>query len=248
MATLGHNDYQRQYYSQPERKRRMRPIRSRYVLRHLEATLRAAGLAGPGSSEPERTSVLEMGCGMGRFTHLLTERGFDVTAVDLSSDLLSVLGEEGDGRANTICCDAAEVHRHVEGPFDAVLGFFFLHHLENLEPTLCSARAVLRPGGKIAFCEPNAFHLPFYLQILLTPSMTWNGDRGVVRMRAGLLRRSLEASGFEDPKIERYGLFPPAMSNRSAWAAAEEWLERRRLLEPVLAFQVVSAGLEAGSE
>ena len=240
MSTADHNAYQLEYYSRPDRKPRMRPSRSRYVLRHLRHTLRAVGL-----EKASKGRVLEIGCGMGRFTRLLVEQGFDVTAVDLSPDLLEQLGREtagdGDGQLRTICCDAAEMHRHVDGPFDAVLGFFFLHHLDNLRPTLQSVLDILRPGGWVAFCEPNAFHLPFYLQILLTPGMTWKGDRGILRMRPTLLHDALKGAGFIAPKIERYGMFPPAISNRAPGAALEEWLERRRSLRSVQAFQVISA-------
>lgn len=248
MPQIDHNAYQRQYYSRPERKPRMEPSRSRYVLRHFHRALQAAGLGespdeSPGG--PSAPRVLEVGCGMGRFTRLLLDRGFEVSAVDLSPDLLGRLEAGTDeaslARLRTTCCDAAELHRHVEGRFDAALGFFFLHHLDDLLPTLRSVHAVLRPGARVAFCEPNAFHLPFYLQILVTPGMTWKGDRGIVRMRPGPLRDAVRDAGFVEPQIESYGMVPPAVSNRPAGAALESWLERRRILRNVQAFHVISA-------
>lgn len=240
MPHAEHNNYQRRYYSRPERKPRMWPTRSRYVQRHLDATLRAAGLPSEGCGR-----ILELGCGMGRFTHLLLERGFDVTAVDLSPDLLHVLrdnlGQDVAGRLTTICCDAAEVHRMVKPPFDAAIGFFFLHHLQILAPTFRSVARVLAADGRLAFCEPNAFNPLYYLQILGTPGMTWAAEKGVARMRPGVLRRELLQAGLSEPRIDRYGMFPPAVSNHRAGASAEAWIERLRWLEPVLAFQVASA-------
>lgn len=240
----GHNTYQRRYYARPERVRsRMAPVRTRYVLRHLERVLGHLHPA-PGAR------VLEVGAGMGRFTLLLAERGFRMSAVDLSPDLLEALREEerrrsgaagGEPRIETACGDASEVERLAPGPYDAAVGFFFLHHLLSVARLAHGIARVLRPGARVAFAEPNAWNPSFYLQILLTPGMTWRGDGGVARMRPGVLRPAFESAGFEAVRIDRYGLFPPALGNRPALARFEEAAEGLRLLRPVLAFQIVSA-------
>lgn len=226
--------YQRQYYSRPENKPRMRPGSGRYTLRHLEAVLAAI--------DPEPgMRILDIGCGMGRFSLLLAERGYEVTGLDLSSDLLGVLAEhDPDGTVRTVCGDAAQLDRYVEGPFDAAVGFFFLHHLADLEPTLQAATRVLRRGARVAFCEPNAFNPLFYLQIVVTPGMTWRGDRGVARMRPGVFEGAFVGSGLGKPRLQRYGVFPPLIANTAAGRRTERILERIPPLRPLLAFQIVS--------
>lgn len=233
---MDHNAYQQRYFEKPERTApRMAPVRTRSVLNHLARTLDALQL-------PSDARVLELGCGMGRFSLLLAERGFRVTAVDLSPDLLAVLREHDPGGAvETVCCDAVEVGGHVEGSFDAAVGFFFLHHLSAVEPLARTLARQVRPGGRVAFCEPNAFNPSFYLQVLLTPGMSFRGDGGIVRMRPGVLRPALETAGFSDVRIERYGLFPPLLGNTRAGAAVEQVAERVAPARPLLAFQVVSA-------
>ena len=234
-----HLDYQRRYYARPERVRsRMAPVRSRYVLRHMERLLDRLDLA-PGAR------VVELGAGMGRFSLLLAERGYRVTAVDLSLELLDALRDEdlrrfGERRIETVCGDAAEVARLAPGPYDGALGLFFLHHLPSVGAVARGAAGVLRPGARAAFCEPNAWNPAFYAQVLFTPGMTWRGDGGIARMRPGVLRPAFESAGFTDVAIDRYGLFPPALGNRPAFARLEEGVERLRSLEPILAFQIVS--------
>ena len=235
-----HHEYQRRYYARPERLRsRMAPVRTRYVLRHFDRVHRV--LAAPPGAR-----ILELGAGLGRFSLLLAERGYRVTAVDLSPDLLERLRRERErrgldrARLETVCCDAAEVARHADGPYDAAVGFFFLHHLPSVATLARGIAPVLAPGARLAFCEPNAFNPSFYLQVLLTPGMTWRGDRGIARMRPGVLLPAFAEAGFDDLAIERYGLFPPALANRRPFAALEEGLERIPLLRPVLAFQVLS--------
>lgn len=235
MAT-DHNAYQRAYFAQPERTLgRMAPGRSRYVLRHLERVVDALRL-------PEGGRLLELGAGMGRFSLPLAERGYRVTAVDLSAELLGELSaSDPEGRVETVCCDACAVDREAPGPFDAAAGFFFLHHLAALAPLARSLARVLVPGARVAFAEPNAFNPSFYAQILFTPGMTWRGDGGVARMRPGVLGPAFREAGFTDVRIGRYGLFPPALANTRPGARIEEALERLAPLRPVLAFQVFSA-------
>lgn len=227
--------YQRDYFSEPTTKPRMTPVRSRYVQRHLQHVLTAAAVE-PGAR------ILEIGCGMGRFSLLLAERGYHVTGADLSADLLEVLRRhDPEGRVETVCCDVSEADRHVEGPFDAVLGFFMLHHLRCYDRLFGALAALLPAGGPLVLCEPNAYNPSFYVQILLTPGMTFRGDGGVARMRPGIVRPALECAGFGGFGVRRYGLFPPVLANRPSGARVESLLERWRLLRPILAFQIFSA-------
>ena len=233
---MDHNTYQRRYFERPDRTApRMAPRMTPYVGNHLERALDALA-AAPGAR------ILELGCGMGRFSLPLAARGFRVTAVDLSPDLLAVLRQHDSGATvETVCADAADLGRHVDGPFDAAVGFFFLHHLPALEPLARTLADRIAPGGRIAFCEPNAFNPSFYLQVLLTPGMSFRGDGGIVRMRPGVFRTAFGRAGFSDVRIARYGLFPPLLGNTRAGAAAERAAERLRPVRPLLAFQVVSA-------
>jgi hypothetical protein len=105
---------------------------------------------------------------------------------------------------------------------------------------------VIRSGGRVAFCEPNAFYPLFYLQILLTPGMSFRGDGGIVRMRPGPVGDALSGAGFVDLSDARYGLFPPAVANTGIGQRYERRLERFPLLRPFLAFRVFSGRVPRG--
>lgn len=75
---------------------------------------------------PAGARVLELGSGVGRMTHALLDRGFDVTAVDESAEMLErVRG------ARTICGPIEELD--VGESFDAVLLASFLVHAGDVE-------------------------------------------------------------------------------------------------------------------
>lgn len=231
-----HNRYQREYFAQPERSSpRMAPVRTPYVERHLTELLARLGA-------PAGCRLLDVGAGMGRFSLPLAERGFRVTAVDLAPELLEVLRRhDPEGRVETLAAALEELPETGAGPWDAAVGFFFLHHLADLRAAAESLARVLPAGARVAFCEPNAYHLPFYLQIAATPGMTFAGDGGIARMRPGRLLPAFAAAGFRDVETHRYGFFPPAVANTRPGRAVEAALERLPPLAPVRAFQILTA-------
>lgn len=228
--------YQQQYFERAAGGNvRLQPTTSPYALRHLERTL--------AHLQPEAGStILEVGAGMGRFTSLLVERGLRVVASDLSDALLANLRARHAG-LQTVACDVAAVADHLEQPFDRVVGFFMLHHLEDLDAVFAGLRRALRPGARVAFCEPNAYCPLYYVQIAVTPHMTWQGDGGVRHMRPSVVLGSLQRAGFVDTAVERYGFLPPFLYNRTLGARLDAALERVAPLAPVRAFQIFSARL-----
>ena len=94
------------------------------------------------------------------------------------------------------------------------------------------------PGGRIAFLEPNPYNPLYYVQMTITPGMTWEGDRGMLRMRRSVIFEAMAGAGLERPAHRRFGFFPPFLANASGGREVEATLERVRPLEPVLPFQL----------
>jgi 2-polyprenyl-3-methyl-5-hydroxy-6-metoxy-1,4-benzoquinol methylase len=234
--TNAHNAYQEKYFARPgDGNVRLEPTESPYVGRHLNRTLAALG-AVPG----ER--VLEVGAGLGRFTSLMLARGLDVVPSDLSRELLAQVALRHPG-LTTIACDVATVAEHTELRFERAVGFFMLHHLADLDGVFAGLRQALKPGARVAFCEPNAYYLPYYLQIALSRHMTFQGDGGVVKMRPSVVLASMRRAGFVGTDVERYGFAPPVLYNRPSGRALDHALEALPLLEGIRAFQVFSASV-----
>lgn len=227
-----HNAAQRKYFERRE-KPRMRPSGSPYINRHVVEMVRAAGL------RPE-DRVLEVGCGMGRYTLPLAERGLLLEGLDLSPVLLDRLREFDGGRHRIplFVSDVADPDPALRGRYDAVIGFFALHHMHDLARCFEGMTSLLRPGGRIVFLEPNAFNPLYYLQIALTPGITWQGDGGVTRMRPSVVLGAMARVGLANLSIERFGFFPPFLANRRWGRHLEAIFEGVSLLRPVLPFQL----------
>jgi hypothetical protein len=133
---------------------------------------------------------------------------------------------------------AEDIPALVSGRFDAVVGFFFLHHLRGFDDTFAGARAVLTDEGRIAFCEPNAFNPLVYLQVTFTPGMSWSGEPSIPQMRPGAVFPALTRAGFTDLRTDLYGALPPFVANTSAGGAAERAIEWIRPLRPFSAYRI----------
>lgn len=218
-TTAENRDSQRAYY-QSRRPVTMLPVATPYASRHFAEAARAVDLR-PGES------VLELGSGMGRFAVQFAERGHPLVALELSPDLAGVCAEALAGRpqAEVRTGDALAPDADLQGRFDVVAGFFFLHHLPDLARCFAAVRRCLKPGGRFVFVEPNPWNPLYYLQITLTPTMRWRDERGILDMRPGPVGAAALAAGLRDVKTSRYGALPRAPYDalaRRGWERAPE--------------------------
>lgn len=114
---------------------------------------------------PPPASVLDAGCGPGRFPAALAADGYRVTSLDPSEEMLE--------RAKTVLARHAERSRLVRGTveeaprllsgesFDAVLLHAVVCYVQDLLPVLDGVAAVLRSGGVLSVVFKNRDALPF---------------------------------------------------------------------------------------
>jgi len=233
--SMNHNDIQRAHFDATSLANpRMVRAATPYVERHVDRLLAHAGLA-PGAR------LLDVGCGLGKFTIPLHDRGFRVTGLDLSPDLLRDFAADLDGRGIELrCADILDPPEDLADGFDAAVGFFVLHHLPDLVAAFEGCGRCVRPGGTLIFVEPNAYSPLYPIQITLTPKMRWRSDKGVFNMRRSKLTADLAAAGLTNIRHTWTGLFPPALINRGA-GRIEDRLDRLPLPGPVSSFQVITA-------
>jgi SAM-dependent methyltransferase len=236
-----HNRAQIAYFERAG-KRAMQPSFAPYVQRQVDRLVRFAALE-PG----ER--VLDVGCGMGRYAFALAERGLVVEGLDLSEALLERLRAFDGGRYGipVHCGDILHPPEELRQRFDAVVGFFTLHHLHDLGACLQSMRTLAPPGGRIAFLEPNPLNVLYYVQMAVVPGMSWEGDKGIVNMRPRTVFQAMEAAGLENRALERFGFFPPFVTNRPWGARLEARFEAVRLWRRFLPFQLFRGDVAAAS-
>ena len=234
-----HNRAQIAYFERAGR-HAMQPSFAPYVQRQVDRLVRFAGLE-PGDR------VLDVGCGMGHYTFALAEREIEVEGVDLSAQLLQRFREFDAARYEIplYLADILEMPTQLEGAFDAVVGFFTLHHLHDLPRSFEAMHSLAKPGGRVVFLEPNPLNALYYIQMFLVPGMSWSGDKGIINMRPQTVFQAMKEAGLEKPALERFGFFPPFVTNRSWGTRMEARFENVRVWRRLLPFQLFRGDVPA---
>lgn len=227
-----HNLRQKQYFEKMV-KPTMVPNNSPYLRRQVNELLKFSNIS-------KQDRILEIGCGMGRYTLLLAQEGLKIEGLDLSPILLERLQSFNKDQFNIPlhCADVSNPPKELVEKFDLVIGFFMLHHLHNLNSSFTGIARFLKPGGRMVFLEPNPLNLLYYIQILLTPGMTWEGDKGIIKMRPSLISKAMQEAGIGKFTMSRFGFFPPFLANSNLGMSLEKYLESVPIWQTFLPFQL----------
>ena len=157
----------------------------------------------------QEQSVLELGCGTGYFTRELAVTGAQITAIDISSELLEVAQQKCSSGNVQFEVGNAYAMTFPDETFDSVVGSSVLHHLE-LEAALKEIQRVLKPGGSIYFTEPNMMNPQIVVQKNVPAIKRRLGDSpdetAFFRWRLG---RRIESAGFRAVRIEPFDFLHP---------------------------------------
>jgi ubiquinone/menaquinone biosynthesis C-methylase UbiE len=134
-----------EYYTEAERasSEYFREIEERRYTTHYHLRELFDSLAG------SHGKLLEVGCGIGVDSIQLAKCGFDVTAVDLTENALTVAREFAAHRGVSIDfrLGNAETLDFPDETFDAVYSFGVLHHTPDIDAAVAEVHRVLKPGG-----------------------------------------------------------------------------------------------------
>jgi glycosyltransferase involved in cell wall biosynthesis len=187
----------------------------------------------------ENARVLEVGCGMGRFTIPLAEKKVRIEGMDLSEVLLEKL--KSSSTIPVHCGDVLHPPEELKGQFDVVVGFFILHHLPEMNKAFQAIFSLLKPTGKILFIEPNPYNPLYYAQIFFHPKMRWKNERHMLSMRKNHIFSSMNHAGLTNFMMKRYGFFPPFLAHKKGFSSLESVLEKTSTLKSILPYQVFYA-------
>jgi SAM-dependent methyltransferase len=173
-------------------------------------------------------TVIDFGCGSGRLTFFMLQRGYNVIGVDISRESLA---------------DLHQMYTRFRKPFwgtlnlrttlpsrkvDGVVGADVLHHVEmgQLLPRL---KACVRAGGRVSFSEPNAWHIPWYAHYWVN-RIPWSIEKGILACTHRGFLQQFSSAKFCDIHTFGLGLLPQPLTpdkwqevNALSWGSRWPW-------------------------
>ncbi len=98
--------------------------------------------------------ILDVGAGRGLTARLLAEKGFLVSACDVSSDSVNLMRQQG---LLGFVFDLEE--DELEQKYDAIFCLEVLQYLRDPEKGVLKLKGALNPGGVLVISVPNEFHI-----------------------------------------------------------------------------------------
>lgn len=123
-------------------------------------------------------SLIDVGCGTGAYAHGLAERGWQVTGVDVSEDMVRRAREKG---VRAVRADGTSLPFE-DASFDAAVSVFTHSDVDDFPGVLREVAHVLRPGAPLVYVGVHP--------CFVGPHSRFVEGRGVPKLHAGWYRRS----------------------------------------------------------
>jgi ubiquinone/menaquinone biosynthesis C-methylase UbiE len=200
--------------------------------RRNEEILDAAG--------PRPGAVLDLGCGVGDVTFLLSERAERVVGADVALENVRRTRDNLRGRSvsnASVVQGGAERLPFADRSFSLVVLADVIEHIPDVAGCLEEIRRVLEPGGRLICVTPirgtiRAWHLVDRLvRVLFRPRSTPRGAHGNTEvferfLTRGEVRAALRARGLRPVRTSRI-CFYPAPETAGAFGALLAWIHER---------------------
>lgn len=169
---------------------------------------------------PSGSSLIELGCGPGRYVIPLLKLGYRVTGVDISKNALKILEENAQklGLEKNLKIARNNFHQVVfENQFDGAYCVSTFHLLAEREreriKIFSNLVKAVKKGGKVVVIQPNPFNLFFYPFYFFHPDVDWKVEKHFLKSTAGNLRKIFSEVGLTDIQVKRFGFLPLRLIN-----------------------------------
>jgi SAM-dependent methyltransferase len=202
-------------------------------------------------------TILEIGCGTGRYTLALLERGHRVIATDVSQKSLDCLRDSAAARGlvehlslERNSFEEAEACQKYFNEVDLVLCVNVIHHFhpQKREQIFSNMVKSVKKGGAVVAMEPNPLN-PFYYPLFSWNEITnadtdrWATDKGILRTSLPSLRRLFQGAGLAEIQFRRYALFPSRFGVRFRFILGlNEFLLKLPLIKNMSLFTWIKGG------
>jgi ubiquinone/menaquinone biosynthesis C-methylase UbiE len=100
--------------------------------------------------------VIDLGCGEGRFSRMLAERGAKVTGVDFCEQFIESASSQKLRDEEYVYGDMTDLHQFGDSTFDLAVSYITLVDVPDFRAAISEAHRVLKPGGRFVICNSHS--------------------------------------------------------------------------------------------
>jgi len=180
--------------------------------------------------------VLDVGCGQGYFSRLISEAGAKVVGIDIGSELVKLAKEQGSGNENYLVLSAEKMTGLQDKRFDAAICVLALQNMKNFSAAVLEISRVLKNNGRcVLVLNHPTFRIP--------GGSEWDYDqekniqcRNIYKYLSEVSQEVDMTQGIQDPKKKKftYSYHHPLQVYFKAFAKAglgvtrlEEWTSHK---------------------
>jgi 2-polyprenyl-3-methyl-5-hydroxy-6-metoxy-1,4-benzoquinol methylase len=159
----------------------------------------------------QNKDILEIGCGTGLFTSELIKSKNNITAIDISPELISLAKKRLTAPNVTLLIENAYKTSFDNEKFDFIVGSSVLHHLD-VNDAIKEIYRLLKPGGKFIFSEPNMMNPQIAIQknIPFIKKMAGDSPDETAFTKFGITRK-IRKAGFHEISVYPFDFLHPAI-------------------------------------
>ncbi len=175
-----------------------KPVINNYTHKVIQKLITESGIK-------KEDKIIEVGCGLGRFTLNLAKEGYNLTIIDINKYYTKINKRFFKSFKNVKIIEDISILNY---KFDYVIGFNILHHVD-IPFFLNEVKKLLKKNGTMAFIEPNPYNILYYLHIL-TGKSEWRYEKGYLNLTRKRFKKYTK--NFK-VKIKKFGFIPPPLIN-----------------------------------
>ncbi len=154
--------------------------------------------------------ILEVGAGTGRFAIHLLNKGFQITATEISEESLKEIERQAleIGKRDNLLTILDPLEEEIfSNEFDLVFCVNLLHHVENIDNVFANMKKASK--NRVAIIEPNPLNPLFYIDFYRKGN--WRIEKGILNCSRSELLNLYKENQLKDVRLKRYIMVPNSL-------------------------------------